>query len=556
MFFSLAIARAATWERAEDPAVESLSGWTNEVEIGDLDGDGDLDVILANGGSYSSAGSPEPSYWLDNDGAGAFTAREVAVGLYRSAKIRDLDADGLPDLLLPGAWGTQSRLLVGGSALADASANLPPGAFSFHDAEPGDVDGDGDLDVVLTDSGPQNALFGDGAPVRLWLNDGAGLFTDSTDSSMPATLVPWSWDIELMDIDLDLDLDLLVSCKTCDNSMIFTNDGAGRFTDRSSLALPDARSNNYDFESLDLTGDGYPDLATINDGPGLRERILVNDGSSAFLDETSSRLPESENLGEDDNVLVMLDADSDADIDILIGSLSGDDRLLYNDGTGVFSVDTAALSGPPTQGTLALAAGDLDADGRLDLVMGQGEAASVDYWYRGVDIPVDTLPPDVQPPSGLPLDSASLPARLVAQIHDHKTPITPDDLTAEIEWTVGSESGTVALTHAGGALWQGSLDDIPAGEGTAVTCATDRLGNSACSDPVAFGSPPAQTGETGTEPPTDGTLPPGDTAEDSLPEGTDGEEKGCGCATASPPAAAMLVWLASAVTLARRPRAR
>jgi hypothetical protein len=491
------------------------------VELADVEGDGDLDVILANGGGYSSADDPEPSWWLQNDGLGNFTAHQLVVGLHRTAKVRDFTGDSVPDVFLPGAWGTPSVLLQGDGAggLLDASAGLPALQLAVGDAEPGDVDGDGDLDLVLSDSGSQNALFSQGEPTRLWLNDGAGSFTDVTDTAMPALAIRWSWDLELFDLDQDHDLDLLISCKTCDRSSIFSNDGTGTFTDISAAALPEARSNNYDFEVLDFTGDGLPDIATINDGPGLDERLLVHDGISALRDETATRLPGAENMGEDDNISVMLDAEQDGDIDIVIGSLSGDDRLLVNDGTGHFTTDTDVITGPNTPGTLALAAGDLDGDHKLDLVMGQGEVGSSDHWYRGVGVSADTLGPLVSAPVGLPLG----PVRATA--HDRKTPVLPDDLSVTVEWTVGEATGSIPLHHVGGTLWWGIAGDLPEGEGTAQTCALDRAGNNSCSEASAFGEPEPQ--DTGV--PDTGVEDPPDTGEPDEPPPTTEEKEGCGC---------------------------
>jgi hypothetical protein len=106
---------------------------------------------------------------------------------------------------------------------------------------------------VLADWGPGDA-GGEGGVTQLWLGDGAGNFTDATASNMPAIKVSWSWELEFADVDNDHDLDVLVSCKTCDGSFMFHNDGAGVFTDASDK-LPQF-ANNYEFEPIDLTATG------------------------------------------------------------------------------------------------------------------------------------------------------------------------------------------------------------------------------------------------------------------------------------------------------------
>jgi hypothetical protein len=84
---------------------------------------------------------------------------------------------------------------------------------------------------------------------------------------------------------------------------------------------------------MDVNGDDYLDVVTINDGPGY-EHIFINDRKGAFSNETSRLWPLSENVGLDDNMAEFLDFDSDGDADLLIGSLEEHDRLLLNDGSG------------------------------------------------------------------------------------------------------------------------------------------------------------------------------------------------------------------------------
>ena len=84
--------------------------------------------------------------------------------------------------------------------------------LSVGDLEAGDVDLDGDLDLVLADWGPGNNMTNDGGVTRLWINDGTGRFTDVTAARMPSLKVRFSWDLEVADVDNDHDLDVLVSC--------------------------------------------------------------------------------------------------------------------------------------------------------------------------------------------------------------------------------------------------------------------------------------------------------------------------------------------------------
>ena len=86
--------------------------------------------------------------------------------------------------------------------------------------EPGDVDADGDLDLMLADWGTGSPMANAGGQTRLWRNDG-GRFVDATDEAMPDALVSFSWELELLDVDDDWDLDAAISCKRCEGSFLF-----------------------------------------------------------------------------------------------------------------------------------------------------------------------------------------------------------------------------------------------------------------------------------------------------------------------------------------------
>jgi hypothetical protein len=532
-----AAAVAAEWELAD--AAFGLPGtgeWTHEVEVADLDGDGHDDVVFVNGGGYSTPGRAESTrVFLHPDPAGPLVEAPTdwlgPPAHARTAKVRDFDGDGRADVFLAMAYGDASRLLLADGAGGWTPATLPVGTFSFGDAEPGDVDGDGDLDLVLADWGSGDALTNEGGPVVMWRNDGGGTFTDVTPSTMPGLLVGMSWDLELGDVDGDHDLDVMVSCKVCESSVLLANDGAGGFTD-ATARLP-AAGNNYDFELLDLDGDGDLDAVTINDGPLLRESVWLNDGAGTFTDATATLLPNASNLlGKDDNVSCFVDADDDGDADWFIGSLSDPDRLLRWTGTA-FELDDDVVSGARTPGTLGAAFADLDEDHRWDLVMAQGEVTTPEHVFRGVDAAVDTHPPVL---SNVRRDAD----HLFVTIHDRKTPLAASDFAAVVVTDLGREP----LFWAGGLEFRGV---VPAGAAEWSICAADRAGNEACTavEVLEPDEEPhsAHTGEPVPALAHSGAAHSGpDDAEPTKVDGGGGG--GCGCAGAAPsPVGALLAAL-------------
>ena len=487
------------WADVTSETIGETGQWTNKVEISDLNEDGRPDLLFANGGKYSEAGPPEANRAFINHGPGRpFADRSESVfgptpDIARVIKARDFDGDGLVDIVVGTTFQTQSRLYLGtgGGAFREVTpTQLPQMPLSVGDLEPGDVDGDGDLDLVLADWGPGNNMTNPGGRTRLWLNDGAGRFTDATAERMPATLIRFSWDLEFVDVDNDADLDIVISCKRCGGGSLFRNDGAGRFTE-DPRGLPQY-TNNYEYEPMDLDGDGFLDLVTLNDGEILREdnsdrreHVLRNDGKGRFKDATAQWWADAANVGEDDNMAAFLDYDSDGDADFVIGSLSGPDRLLINDGKGHLSLAPGVFDGPETPGTLGLALADLDGDGRMDAVQAQGEhpTAVQERVYFGRGLGPDKAPPSISMISISPPRAGAVNAgpMVRARVHDRKSPSLATEWKAvTVEWTSGARAESVPMRWYGEYLWRA---DLPASFSVGApfrVCATDAASNRAC----------------------------------------------------------------------------
>lgn len=492
------IAGAQVWQDRTADCIGTTAEWTNKAEVADVDGDGHVDILLANGGGYNTAGNAEaPRIWrnLGNWTGAAPHCEEITsavVGAFtgRSRFIKLAKAPA-PMILTGGGYQSQLKLFVrDGATWSDASAQLPQQDTSIGDAEFGDVDDDGDLDIVLAEWGTGNPQTNVGGRTRLYLNDGQGTFTDATTTNMPDVLARWSWDIELADVDGDFDLDVLVAVKSGTTSLLFRNDGSGHFTN-DPTALPHF-SNNYELEPMDIDGDGDLDLVTINDGPNVTEHIFVNNGAGMYVDDTSSWLTGTANPADvDDNVAVWLDADDDGDPDLVIGALGNDpDRLLRNDGPGSSFSLVANATPNDTRGTLGLAIGDLDEDGRIDLVQGQGEiqTALADKVQLATGVAVDTQPPAIWP------ERMPTTAVVHAMVHDHAGPAHVEGFTKVVVKVGATE---VPMAWYGPMLWRATLPlelGIPAAY---EVCATDARGNTACVSSVPSGDDAGVGGDGG-----------------------------------------------------------
>lgn len=466
--------------------------WTNRVEVADINNDGLLDLLFANGGNYSEPGNLESSRVFINKGANT-QFREITSDIFedkkfisRVIKVRDVNKDSIPDIIVGTTYQTQSQLYIGnekGEFKNVTETQFPNIKASIGDLELGDVDNDGDLDIVLSDWGSGSNMNNNGGRTMLWLNDGNGYFTDATNTQMPNLLIQFSWDLEFFDFDNDFDLDIAISCKRCATSRIFVNNGKGVFDDK--RLLP-AYTNNYELEPMDVNGDGFLDLVTVNDGAivkgksySRREHLFFNKEGKTFIDTTAVLWPDSENIGEDDNNIVFLDYDSDNDPDFLLSSLTGEDRLLENDGNGKFKLIQPVLKGNPTPLTLSMVLGDINNDKKMDIIMGQGEGEKgiEERIFIGKNIKEDTAAPIISNYQIIKNEEHNTIV-VKARIHDNKSPNMPQDWSF-INLKTDKNPEPINMIWYGENLWYASFPNTIDYKSLSI-CAKDYSGNTNC----------------------------------------------------------------------------
>lgn len=389
--------------------IPGASRWTEGVEAVDVDGDGDLDLCFAEGDGFASAGTQRQQKLMINQlvetGSLSFTNESTArlgiqVANGKGVTTGDVNGDGWVDLLYVNAFNTDPPFLFINrgaaqpgffdmeSSIRGFTENLSSGSAQF-----GDLDDDGDLDVIICDSG-SSFLGGSGGKPRLFINDGNGFFTEAA-ASLNAPTKKAHMDVHLVDLDGDWDVDF-VGLNRASNSggthYVMLNDGNGTFTDASNL-MPSTSSSVYEAEVSDLDGDDDIDLYFVSlsgfqEGP-MRNN-LVESGSLGF------QAGNTQNGNVDDNEVVLMDYDNDGDLDAFIGSLGTKERVYRNDGGLNFQGNSSVIQ-TVTDSTLDMTAADLDNDGTYDLITAQGES-NAGQWVNKVYLnsgPADSIAPRV-----------------------------------------------------------------------------------------------------------------------------------------------------------------
>ncbi|MDQ1362532.1 MAG: large repetitive protein [Pseudomonadota bacterium] len=280
----------------------------------------------------------------------------------------------------------------------------------------GDVDGDQDLDFIQGSNG-HTGSGNDG--IRIWLNNGAGVFSDSLSALCSLDIngnCDYSYSIALADMNGDTHLDIVEGTYRS-ATRIWLNDGTGAYTDSglkvSLCSYDDPITTGCDYYTAassltlgDVNGDGYMDIVEGIANEAVTNQLWLNSVSGTFTNagqslsycEYTDTVANVCNYYTNTRAVVLADVDGDADLDLFVAGRAYDvsnsraNRLWLNNGgsqggtAGQF-VDSGRSFGNYEVGAITVA--DMDADDDVDLVQASNNGTRV-WRNNGVGIFADS----------------------------------------------------------------------------------------------------------------------------------------------------------------------
>jgi hypothetical protein len=389
--------------------ISNVQDSTRSVAVGDIDGDGYLDLICGNHGKNT--------VYMNNGGAFESTPAQTFGPPVRTTGIAlgDFDGDGDLDLVCSN-FNQNNNVYLNQGGLFDPVPVWSYGPDSTLSVDVGDVDSDGDLDLVFANKNQVNSIYlNQGGPeifsvAPVWSSAAANKTTAAKlgdldgdgdldlvcgnsdeintvylneDGPFP-TIPDWisatanrTLSIAVGDVDGDEDLDLV--CGNQGLNTMYPNEG-GMF--RTTPAWHSGESNlTADVALGDIDGLLGLDVVCGNaDFFGLPNTVYLNDGVEFETATGWSSQLTYPTLGT-----YLGDVDDDGDLDLVCGNANKPNTLYRNEG-GVLSADSVWSSGPSNP-TTSVVLGDVTGDGTLDLVCGNSGADNTIYYNRGGSFP-------------------------------------------------------------------------------------------------------------------------------------------------------------------------
>jgi reactive intermediate/imine deaminase len=402
--------------------LETTSETSANASFGDLDGDGHLDIVLAKGRHW-----PLVNRVLLGDGKGgirrAYDLGSASDKTY-SGRLVDLDGDGDLDVVISNDQPSPKLVYLNdGKGRFTVGSEYGKPDWPMRNATVADMNGDGRPDIIAANR------YGRAAGANhICLNRGAGRFDADC---IPFSAEP-STTITAADFNGDGLPDLLVPHRNGGQSRLYLGARGADLAKLRSVLFGPADARIRIAEAADLDGDGKLDVVTIDEAKGVMIHPGKGDGTFGTPRPLADRavVPYA---------LAIADLDRDGRPDIIVGNVESPTVAYFNGGAG--KPFTPVKLGDDQGTAYGIAVGDFDGDGRADIAVARSEAPNALYFAS------DAAPPAAQQPSpARPLHGTPQPGQLVLtylgnagwEITDGRTVILVDPFLSQFaRWRPG-----------------------------------------------------------------------------------------------------------------------
>ena len=418
------------------------------VAAGDFNGDGNLDLAVANFGDAVVS-------ILIGDGKGNFTpaSSPVASANPRWVSVGDFNGDGKLDFVVTNPESSMVSILMGDGTGNFTLASTPATGYIPFSVAVGDFNGDGKLDLAV--SSLDNV-------VSILLGDGMGNFTLTSSPATGASPVS----VAVGDFNEDDKLDLAIANVYSNTVSVLLGDGRGNF---SLVSSPTTGTHPQSVAISDFNGDGKLDLAVANLDSGNTVSVLLGDGTGNFSLASSTAAGSaafSVAVGD-------FNGDSKPDLAATINCLPCAVSILLGDGTGNFTFVSSTTVGVEPR---SVAVGEFNGDGILDLAVANEQDNTVSILLGVPPTPTVTLSSSSLS-FGTQLIGTSSASQLVTLTNSGSATLTITSITGSVNFPQTNNCGS---SLKAGASCTTTITFQPRGTGTltGTVTITDNAANS------------------------------------------------------------------------------
>src|SRR5271157_1132232 len=454
------------------PAVNYPAGsGATAVAVGDFNGDGKLDLVVANVGAGTFSlllGNGDGTFQAKTDTSVLFGAMSLAVG--------DFNKDGKPDVAVLSILGVTVYLGTGGGKF---SAGVNYGTRSgLGNIVVADFNGDGNPDLAVANTGSNT--------ISIYLGNGAGAFASNMDFTAGTTMSVQS--LTAADFNGDGKLDLAVTnfgCNPCNSTALGGNVavlmGNGDGTFQAAVYYPGVNKPTS-ITAVDFNGDGSVDLAFINFFP-YTVTVLQNKGDGTFLTPTP---PVLYGAGNGPVFVAAVDVNGDGKPDLVaLNGGSNSVTVMLNKCGGCIGACAAGSIASVVNGASFLPG---IAPGTWITILGTNLSATTDNWASAIS--GNNLPTQLD---GVSVKVNNLPAYVAYISPTQLNVLSPDDTTIGPVQVQASNGGALSNSFtANTSMFSPAFFPF-----TAKYVAATHANGAPVGDPsIIAGATPAKPGET------------------------------------------------------------